>query len=205
MSVGSDDSGSSDLTSYYCIGCDTWDELGPDAPPFVCGVKYSSDEESIGNDNDIIRLPAARVARYQISAIDPVTGVEILSGRNTGHDAEASGSNAGATITVTQEEWNAAQGVVVNNTPSLLAYRKAPSTPTTPSLREIEFGLPRSEQNSTGAGGRPIFRVSVGQNSRLSEASAPRAISTAASTDRSSRASQRGTQPISNQTSPTPS
>jgi hypothetical protein len=47
--------------------------------------------------------------------------------------------------------------------------------------------------------------VSVGQNSRLSEASAPRAISTAASTDRSSRASQRGTQPISNQTSPTPS
>jgi hypothetical protein len=44
MSIGSDDSESSDLTSFYCTGCDTRHELGSDAPPFVCGVKYSSDE-----------------------------------------------------------------------------------------------------------------------------------------------------------------
>jgi hypothetical protein len=44
MSVRSDDSESSDLTLFYCIDCDTRHELGSDAPPFVCGVKYSSDE-----------------------------------------------------------------------------------------------------------------------------------------------------------------
>jgi hypothetical protein len=69
---------------YYCIGCDTRHELGSDAPPFVCGIKYSSDEESIGNTGRIIRLPAVHLARYQISAIDPVTGAEVPPGGNTG-------------------------------------------------------------------------------------------------------------------------
>jgi hypothetical protein len=49
MSVGSDDSESSDLTSYYCLDCDTRHELGSDASPFVCGIKYSSDKESIAS------------------------------------------------------------------------------------------------------------------------------------------------------------
>jgi hypothetical protein len=50
----------------------------------VCGIKYSFDEESIGNTGRIIRLPAAHLARYQISAIDPVTGAEVPPGGNTG-------------------------------------------------------------------------------------------------------------------------
>jgi hypothetical protein len=62
MSVGSDDSRLSYLTSYHCIGCNARHERGSDAPPLVCGTKYSSDEESIGNSGDVIRLPAAQVA-----------------------------------------------------------------------------------------------------------------------------------------------
>ncbi len=204
MSVGSDDSGSSDLTSYYCIGCDARHELGSDAPPFVCGTKYSSDEESIGNTSSIIRVPASLPARYQIFAIDPVTGVEIPPGRNTGHNAEASGSNAGTTISVTQEEWNAAQDDVVNNTPSLLACHKAPSTPTTPSSRRIMFGWPRSKQNSIDAGRQPTCLASAEGNSPPSEVSLG-ATSTAASFARASRASQKETQEKSPRTSPTPS
>ena len=49
MSVGSDDSASSDLTSYYCLNCDTRHGLGSDDTPFVCSARYSSDEESIGS------------------------------------------------------------------------------------------------------------------------------------------------------------
>jgi hypothetical protein len=49
MSIGSDDSVSSDLTSYYCFDCDTRHEFGSDASPFVCGIKYSSDKESIAS------------------------------------------------------------------------------------------------------------------------------------------------------------
>jgi hypothetical protein len=74
----------------------------------MCGIKYSSDEENIGNTSSITRVPASHLARYQIFAIDPVTRAEVPSGRNTGHNAEASGSNTGTTVTVTQEEWNAA-------------------------------------------------------------------------------------------------
>jgi hypothetical protein len=124
MSVGSDDSGSSDLTSFYCIGCDARHELGSDAPPFVCGTKYSSDEESVDNHGDIIRLPAARLARYQVSIIiDPVTGVETPAGSNAWRanndrrrNGEASGSDTNTTISVSQSEWDAAQNAVVNNT-----------------------------------------------------------------------------------------
>jgi hypothetical protein len=112
MSVGSDDSGSSDLTSYYCLDCDTRHKLGSDALPSICGIKYSSGEESIGNIGSVTHVPAVHLARYQISAIDPVTGAEIPPDGNTGHDdnnrprrdAKASGSNTGTTVTVSQEE-----------------------------------------------------------------------------------------------------
>jgi hypothetical protein len=60
MTVGSDDSGSSDLTSYYCFDCDTKHELGSDTAPFVCGIEYSSDRESIGKHN--VSLAVARPA-----------------------------------------------------------------------------------------------------------------------------------------------
>ena len=121
MSVGSDDSGSSDLTSYYCLNCDTRHELGSDASPFVCSAKYSSDEESIDN---IAPIAAARAAHHQICVIiNPQTGVEISEGERTPRanrerrrDAEASGSNADSTHTVTREEWETARNAVVNNT-----------------------------------------------------------------------------------------
>jgi hypothetical protein len=124
MSVGSDDSGSSDLTSCYCLDCDTTHDLGSDALPFVCGTKYSSDEEIISKDNiDIGHVPASQLARYHVFAIDPVMGVEIPTGGNTGHgnqnrqrtEAEASTCN-NSTVMISQEEWNIAQDAVVNNT-----------------------------------------------------------------------------------------
>jgi hypothetical protein len=76
-SVRSDDSGCSDLTSYYFLDCDIKHELGSDALPFVSGIKYSSDEESVGNNGDITRVPASHLPHYQISAIDPVTGAKV--------------------------------------------------------------------------------------------------------------------------------
>jgi hypothetical protein len=71
MSVGSDDSGSSDLTSYYCINCDTRDGLGSEDTLFICSAEYSSDGESIDN---IPRADTWEVARHQIYAIlNPIT------------------------------------------------------------------------------------------------------------------------------------
>jgi hypothetical protein len=43
----------------------------------VSGIKYSSDEESVGNNGDITRVPASHLPHYQISAIDPVTGAKV--------------------------------------------------------------------------------------------------------------------------------
>jgi hypothetical protein len=83
---------------------DTMHELGSEALPFVCGTKYFSDEERNGNTGSITRVPSSHLARYQISGIDPMTGAKIPLGRNAGHNAEASGSNAGTIVTVTQEE-----------------------------------------------------------------------------------------------------
>jgi hypothetical protein len=78
MSVGSDDSGSSDLTLYYCLNCDTRNGLGLDDLTFVSSTKYSSDEESIEN---ITPLAATRAARRQIYAIINLhTGLEISEG-----------------------------------------------------------------------------------------------------------------------------
>jgi hypothetical protein len=108
MPVGSDDSESSDLTSYYCIDCDTRNELGSDALPFVCGIKYSCNDERIGNHGEIIPLSAAQLAHYQVCiTFDLETGTETLAAGNTVHvrndreqDGETSGSNTNATILV---------------------------------------------------------------------------------------------------------
>jgi hypothetical protein len=110
MSVGSDDSGSSDLTSYYCLNCDTRNRLGSDASPFACSTKYSSDEESIGN---VTPIAATQAAHHQICVIiNPQTGDVISGGERTPHinregrrDGKTSGSNINSTFTVSQEEW----------------------------------------------------------------------------------------------------
>jgi hypothetical protein len=124
MSIRSDDSESLDLTSYYCIDYDTRHELGSDAPPFVCGIKYSSNEESIGRHGDIIPLTVARMARYQVRVtFDPDTGAEIPAGGNTPRtnserqrDAEASGNTTDNTFSISREECAAAHNTMVNNT-----------------------------------------------------------------------------------------
>ncbi|KAK1649988.1 hypothetical protein QYE76_067793 [Lolium multiflorum] len=66
MSVGSDDSASSDLTSYYCLNCDTRHGLGSDDMPFFCSAKYSSDEESV---DSIARAATWSMAHHQIYAL----------------------------------------------------------------------------------------------------------------------------------------
>jgi hypothetical protein len=114
MSVGSDDSGSSDLTSYYCLNFDTRHGLGSDDTPFVCSAKYSSDEESIDN---ITMATASKAAHHQIYAIiKPHTGVELSEGERTPHvnrdgrrNAEASGSNDDSAYTITGKEWEIRQ------------------------------------------------------------------------------------------------
>ena len=63
--------------------------------------------------HEIVRAPAAMMARYQIYAIDPATGLEIPEGQ---HDPEASSSRASTQVTVSQTEWDAAQNAIVNNT-----------------------------------------------------------------------------------------
>ena len=62
LSVGSDDSGSSDLTSYYCLDCDVRHDLGSDATPFVCDSNYLSADDNIRDMHAIVRAPAAQLA-----------------------------------------------------------------------------------------------------------------------------------------------
>ena len=110
-SDGSDDLGSSDLTSYYCIDCDTRHDLGPNATPYVCDSNRNfgkiDSNHNFGNidanrDYPITRVPALDLARYQIYAIDPATGQNIPDPRRSGaDDAEASNSNQ---VSVTQAE-----------------------------------------------------------------------------------------------------
>nr|XP_051222189.1 uncharacterized protein LOC127340486 [Lolium perenne] len=124
MSVGSDDSDSSDLTSYYCLDCDTRHELGSEASPFVCGIKYSSDEESTDEYNDPTPMTTMQAAHHQIRVIiNAQTGAKISSGERTPRgngerrlDGEASSSNANTTFSVSREEWEAARNAVVTNT-----------------------------------------------------------------------------------------
>jgi hypothetical protein len=120
MFVGSDDSESLDLALYYCTCCDSRHEVGSDAPPFVCGIKYSVDKESIDNHGDIIPISAARLARYQVCVtFDPETGAEVPAGGDIAHtnndrqrDGEANGNNTDTTILVSQTKWDASQNCV---------------------------------------------------------------------------------------------
>ena len=106
-SVGSDDSESSDLTSYYCLDCDLRHDMGSAAEPFICDSNYFTANDDIRGMRDIVHAHAATQARYQIYAIDPATGEDV---------PEASSSHASTQVTVTQAEWDAAQQAIVNNT-----------------------------------------------------------------------------------------
>ena len=95
LSVGSDDSASSDLTSYYCLDCDVRHDLGSDADPFIYDSNYFATNDDIRGMHDIVRAPAATLARYQIYVIDPATGADV---------PEASSSHASTQVTVSQAE-----------------------------------------------------------------------------------------------------
>jgi hypothetical protein len=121
MAVGSDDSGSSDLTSYYCLNCDTKHGLGSDDTPFVYGAKYSSNEESI---DSITKATTWKAAHHQIYAIiNPATGGELSGGEctpcvNRGgcRNVEASASIDDIAYTITEKEWEIARNAIANNT-----------------------------------------------------------------------------------------
>ncbi|KAK1603321.1 hypothetical protein QYE76_016673 [Lolium multiflorum] len=112
MSVGSDDPASSELTSYYCMNCDTRHGLGSSDTPFICNAHYSSGDDSI---DSIARGDTRRAAPHQVYVANRETGIAPpVHGR-------ASLRTAPGTITATtpsrEEEWAAAKAAVLNNTP----------------------------------------------------------------------------------------
>jgi hypothetical protein len=115
LSIEYDDSESSDLMSYYCLDCDTRNELGFDTPPFVCGTVYSSDEESISKRNDNILLSAARPAQRQVFVtFGSETGTKTPDADNIMCDRsyqwkDGRASNNNTTILVSQVEWDTSQ------------------------------------------------------------------------------------------------
>jgi hypothetical protein len=121
MSVGSDDSGSSDLTSYYYLNYDTRHGLGSDDTPFVYSAKYSFDKQSI--DNITVEAASKAAHHHVYSIINPHRGVEISEGERTPcvnrdgrRNAEACGSNDDSAYTITGEEWEIARNAIANNT-----------------------------------------------------------------------------------------
>jgi hypothetical protein len=87
----------------------------------MCGVRYSSDEESTDNAVPLAMMQAAHHQIYVI--INPQTGVGISMGEHTPRangkrrrDGEASGNNANITFCFSREEWDAARNTVINNT-----------------------------------------------------------------------------------------
>ena len=65
MSVGSDNPASTEMTSYYCLNCDTRHGLGSSVTPFICGAQYSSGEDSVDN---VVKEVTWRTARHQVYA-----------------------------------------------------------------------------------------------------------------------------------------
>ena len=112
LSVGSDDSASSDLTSYYCLDCDVHHDLGSDATPFVCDSNYSANNDNIREVQTPARAPVLAMARYQIFVIDPATG------------REAKASTSSGSVSVSQAEWDASQHAMSTTLACLLAYHQ---------------------------------------------------------------------------------
>src|SRR4051812_20126940 len=110
--------GDSDSRSYYCLDCDTRHDLRSDVVPYVCDANrnfenlYTNvnfDNADVHRDYPITRVSPADLARYQIYAIDPVTGNEIPN--IDGGDASARNQ-----ITVSQGEWDTARQAISHNT-----------------------------------------------------------------------------------------
>ncbi|KAK1663306.1 hypothetical protein QYE76_051465 [Lolium multiflorum] len=113
MSVGSDDPVPSEMTSYYCINCDTRHGLGSSDTPFICNAYYSSGEDSIGS---VVRGDTRRVAPLQVYVANRGDGERTpRSSRRASFGDSASNDNSDHTIT--EEEWAAAKAAVLNNTP----------------------------------------------------------------------------------------
>ncbi|KAK1628815.1 hypothetical protein QYE76_003130 [Lolium multiflorum] len=113
MSVGSDDPASSELTSYYCMNCDTRHGLGSSDTPFICNAYYSSGEDIIGS---ITRGDTRRVAPLQVYVAN--RGDEDRTPRSSRRASfENSASNNNSDHTIAEEEWAAAKAAMLNNTP----------------------------------------------------------------------------------------
>ena len=198
LSVGSDDSASSDLTSYYCLDCDVRHELGTDAEPFICDSNYFTANDDIHGMHDIVRAPAAMLARYQIYAIDPATGNKIPEGRR---DPEASSSH----VTVSQAEWDAAQYAIVNNTRLPIGASPGTLSAYHSILEKNRVRLQRAEPNSRKEKQLLTHPENAGETSHLAAATVPEASTLGTPTDREFRVSQRGTWPASRRTCRAPS
>jgi hypothetical protein len=63
MSVGSDNPAPSEMTSYYCLNCDTRHGLGSSDTPFICSAQYSSGEDSV---DIIVKEVTWKAAHHQV-------------------------------------------------------------------------------------------------------------------------------------------
>ncbi|KAK1695964.1 hypothetical protein QYE76_012661 [Lolium multiflorum] len=113
MSVGSDNPATSELTSYYCMNCDTRHGLGSSDTPFICNAYYSSGEDSI---DSITQGDTRRVAPLQVYVAN--RGDEDRTPRSSRRASfENSASNNNSDHTIAEEEWAAAKAAVLNDTP----------------------------------------------------------------------------------------
>jgi hypothetical protein len=120
MSVESDDPTSSELTSYYCLNCDTRHGLGSSDTPFICNAQYSSGEDSI---DSTVQGTTRRPAHHQVYVANNTgntrrRGDEDHTPRSSRRASfENSASNRDSDYTIADEEWAAARAAVLNNTP----------------------------------------------------------------------------------------
>ena len=119
MSVGSDNPVSSEMTSYYCLNCDTRHGLGSSDTPFICSAQYSSEEDSV---DSVIKGATWKVAHHQVYAANNTGNARSRGdGDHTPRSSrrpsfENSASNNNSDYTIAEEEWAAARAAVLNNT-----------------------------------------------------------------------------------------
>lgn len=122
LSLLSNNSGSSDLTSYYCLDSDTSHDV-ESGPYFLCDVGINStDDES---DDDISAHPPSRIThpvRYQIVVVDPVTGIDdglpgasMVNNRAPRRAGALRASTESTSITVSQADWDLSRDAIVND------------------------------------------------------------------------------------------
>ncbi|KAK1683241.1 hypothetical protein QYE76_044089 [Lolium multiflorum] len=135
MSVGSDNPVPSEMTSYYCLNCDTRHGLGSSDTPFICSAQYSSGEDGV---DSIVKEGTWRTARHQVYAANNTGnarnggGGEHTPRSSRRRSFENSDSNHSSDYIIAEEEWAAATAAVLNNTPlpagtsvgTLNAYRE---------------------------------------------------------------------------------